>query len=98
LAEEAAAKAREEAARYKGATVELDKEKRLVESDLEAARSSFAGVKEALLMSKVARGAVEEAEKKAREDLEVERAHSRGLSDDIDHLKKALRDKEDVIL
>jgi len=36
-AEEAAAKAREESAWYKGEVIELDKGKRLVESDLAAA-------------------------------------------------------------
>jgi len=34
----------------------------------------------------------------AHEDLEAEQARSRNLSDDIDHLKKALREKEDAIL
>ena len=51
--EEAAAKAREEAARYKGTAAELDKEKRLVESDLAAAWSAYGGVKEALLTSEI---------------------------------------------
>ena len=37
LFEEAAAKAREEAVRYKGEAIDLDKGKRLVESDLAAA-------------------------------------------------------------
>ena len=41
---------------------------------------------------------MEEVEKKAREDLEAEQARSRGLSDDIDRLKKALQEKEDAIL
>jgi len=51
-----------------------------------------------LLNSEIARGAVEEAEKKAREDLEVVQARSHGLSDDVDRLKKALREKEEAIL
>ena len=97
-AEEAAAKAREEVARYKGEAIELDKRKRLVESDLADARSNYARMKEALLTSEIARGATEEAERKAREDLEVELACSRNLSDDVNHLKKALREKEDAIL
>ena len=97
-AEEAAAKAWEEAARYKGAAAELDKEKRLVDSDLAAARSAYGGVKEALLTSEIARGAVEEDEKKAHEDLDAEQTRSRGLFDDVDRLKKMLQEKEDAIL
>jgi tetratricopeptide (TPR) repeat protein len=97
-AEETAAKAWEEAARYKGEAIDLDKGKRLVESDLAATQSNYARLKEALLKSEIARGAVEEAKKKAREDLEAEQACSRGLFDDIDRLKKALREKEDAIL
>jgi hypothetical protein len=81
----------EEAARYKGVAVELDKEKRLVESDLTTARGAYGRIKEALLKSEIARGATEEAEKNAHEDLEAERTRSHGLSDDIDHLKKMLR-------
>jgi len=96
--EEAAAKAWEVVALYKGATAELDKEKRLVESDLAVARSAYGRVKEALLTSKIARGTTKEAEKKAREDLEAERDRSRGLSDDVDRLKKILREKEEAIL
>ena len=96
--EEAAAKAREEAARYKDEAVELDRGKRLIESDLATARSSYAGLKVAHLKSEIAQSAAEEAEKKAREDLEVEQARSRGLSDDIDRIKRALREKEDAIL
>jgi chromosome segregation ATPase len=98
LSEEVASKAREEAARCKGEAIELDKEKRLVESDLAAAWSNYAGMKEALLTTEIAQGAVEEAEKKAREDLEAEQARSRSLTNDIDRLKKALREKEDTIL
>jgi hypothetical protein len=41
---------------------------------------------------------MEEAEKKAHEDLEAEQAHSRSLSDDVDRLKKALQEKEEAIL
>ena len=71
-AEEAAAKAREEVARYKDEVVELDKGKRLMESELAAARSNYARMKEALLNNEIARGAAKEAERKAREDLEAE--------------------------
>ena len=49
-------------------------------------------------MSEIARGAVEEAEKKVCVDLEVEQAHSCNLFDDIDRLKKPLLVKEDAIL
>ena len=70
-AEEVATKAREETTRYKGTATELGKEKRLMESDLAAAQSAYGRVKEALLMSEIARGAMEEAEKKAHEDLEA---------------------------
>ena len=94
LAEEAATKAQEAVAWYKGAAAELDKEKSLVESDLVAARSAYHGIKEKLLKSEIARGAAEEAEKKAHNDLEVERIRSRGLSDDVDRLKRMLREKE----
>ena len=68
-----------------------------MESDLAAARSAYGEVKEALLTSEIARGAVEEAKKKTREDLEVERTCSRGLSDDVDRLKKMHREKEQAI-
>ena len=78
--------------------IELDRGKRLIESDLAAAQGSYAGLKEAHLKSEIARSTVEEDEKKAHEDLEVEQARSRGLSDNIDHLKKALREKEDAIV
>ena len=43
--------------------------------------------------SEVARGAIEEAKKKALEDLEAERARSRNLSDDVDRLKGELLEK-----
>jgi hypothetical protein len=98
LAREAAAKAQEEAAQYKDEAIDLDKVKRLVESDLAAARRKYAGLKEELLNSEIAQGTAEEAEKKVHEDLEVEQACSRNLSDDINRLKKALQEKEDAIL
>ena len=50
------------------------------------------------MKSKIARGAAEEAGKKAREDLEAERIRSRSLSDDVDRLKKMLLEKEGTIL
>jgi chromosome segregation ATPase len=52
--EEAAIKAQEEAARYKGEAIKLDKGKRLIESDLAAARHNYAGLKEELLKSEIA--------------------------------------------
>ena len=92
------AQAQEEVARYKGEAIELDKGKRLAESDLVATRGNYARLKEELLRSEITRGAVEEPEKKACEDLKAERARSCSLSDNIDRLKKALREKEDAIL
>ena len=41
--------------------------------------------------------AAKEAKKKAFEDLEAERARSRSLSDDVDHLKRALLEKDGAI-
>ena len=41
---------------------------------------------------------MEEAEKKAYEDLEKEHACSCSLSDNVDRLRKALREKEEAIL
>jgi chromosome segregation ATPase len=69
-----------------------------VEAHLAAARDNYAGLKEELLKSAIARGAVEEAEKKAHEDLEKEQTRSRSLSDDVDRLKEALREKKDAIV
>jgi len=45
----------------------------------------------------IARSATEEAKKKALEDLEIERARSRSLSDDIDRLKGELLEKNGAI-
>jgi len=45
----------------------------------------------------IARSAVEEAKKKAHEDLEAERARSRSLSDDVDRLKGELLEKNGAI-
>jgi len=50
------------------------------------------------LKSEIARGTAEEAEKKAREDLEIEQIRSRGLSDNVDRLKRMLQEKEEAIL
>jgi len=94
LAEEVATKA----ARYKGVATELDKEKRLVESDLVAVQNAYHRIKEEHLKSEIARGATEEAGKKAHDDLEVERTRSRGLSDDVDRVKRMLREKEEALL
>ena len=47
--------------------------------------------------SEIARSAAEEAKRKAVEDLEVERARSRSLSDDVDRLKRALLEKKGAI-
>jgi hypothetical protein len=48
--------------------------------------------------SEIARSAAEEAGKKACEDLEAERARSRGLSDHVDRLKRVLLEKEGAVL
>jgi len=45
----------------------------------------------------IARSAVEEAKKKALEDLEAERARSRSLSADVDRLKRVLLEKDGAI-
>jgi len=45
----------------------------------------------------IVRSAVEEAKKKALEDLEAEQARSRSLYDDIDRLKRVLLEKEGAI-
>ena len=49
------------------------------------------------MKSEIARRAAEEARMKALEDLEVERARSCSLSDDVDRLKRALLEKEGAI-
>jgi len=97
LAEETASKAQEEATFYKDAAAELDKEKNLVKADLASAREAYREVKEECVKSEIAWSAAEEAGKKVLEDLEVERARSRGLSDDVDRLERALLEKEGAI-
>jgi len=92
--EEAASKAREEAVFYKDAAADLDKENVLIKADLASAREAFQEMKVECVKSEIARSAVEEAEKKAQEDLEAERTCSRGLSDEVDRLKRALLEKE----
>jgi len=92
--EEAASKAREEALSYKNVVADLDKEKGLLKTDLDSLRESFQRMKVEYVNSEVARGAMEEAKKKALEDLEAERARSRSLSNDVDRLKRALLEKE----
>jgi chromosome segregation ATPase len=54
-------------------------------------------VKEECVKSEIARSAAEEAWKKAQEDLKAERTRSRGLSDEVDRLKRALLEKEGAI-
>ena len=77
---------------------ELDKEKSLAKSDLASARQAYRELKEECVKSEIARSAVEEAGKKAREDLKMERVRSRGLSDDVDRLKRLLLEKEGAVL
>jgi len=97
MVEEAASKAREEALSYKSTITDLDKEKGLLKTDLDSIRESFWRIKVEYVDSKVARGAAEEAKKKALEDLEAERARSRSLSDDVDRLKGELLEKNGAI-
>jgi len=95
--EEAASKAREEALSYKNVIADLDKEKGLLKTDLDSLRESFQKMKVAYVDSEVARGAAEDAKKKALEDLEAERARSRRLSDDVERLKGELLEKSGAI-
>jgi len=92
--EEAASKAREEVLSYKNAIADLDKEKGLLKTDLDSIRESFQRMKVECVNSGIARSAVEEAKKKALEDLWA-RSHS--LSDNVDRLKRALLEKERAI-
>ena len=96
-AEETASKAREEATFYKDVAAELDKEKNLVKAELASAREAYREMKEECMKSEIARSTAEEAGKKAHEELEAECARSRGLSDDVDRLKRALLEKEGAI-
>ena len=96
--EEAASRAREEAIFYKDAAADLDKEKGLIKADLASAREPYREMKGECVKSEIARSAAEEAREKALEDLEVERARSRSLSDDVDRLKRALLEKEGAIV
>jgi len=97
MVEEAASKAWEEVLSYKNVVADLDKEKGLLKTDLDSLRESFRRMKVECVNGEVARGAAEEAKKKALEDLEAERARSRSLSDDVDRLKRALLEKEGAI-
>jgi len=97
MVEEAASKAREEARFYKDTAADLDKEKSLVKADLASAREAYREVKEECVKNEIARSATEEAGKKAQEDLEAERTRSRGLSDEVDRLKRALLEKEGAV-
>jgi len=95
--EEATSKAREEAPFYKDAATDLDKEKVLIKADLASAREAFQEMKVECVKGEIARSATEEAKKKALEDLEVERARSHSLSNDVDRLKRALLEKDGAI-
>jgi len=97
MVEEAASKAQEEASSYKKAAADLDKEKVLLKTDLASARESFQRMKVECVNGKIARSAAEEAKKKAHDDLEVERTRSRSLSEDVDHRKRALLEKDGAI-
>jgi len=95
--EEAVSKARDEALSYKNAAADLDKEKGLLQTELASAQETFQRIKVECVNGEIARGAAEEAKKKALEDLEAERAGSRSLSDDVDRLKRVLLEKEGAI-
>jgi len=96
--EEAASKAREEALSYKTAAADLDKERGLLQTELASARETFQRMKVECVNGEIAKGAAEEAKKKALEDLEAERGRSHSLSDDVDRLKRALLEKEGAIV
>jgi len=95
--EEAASKAREETLSHKSVIADLDKEKGLLKTDLDALRDSFQKMKVAYVDNEVARGAAEDVKKKALKDLEAERARSRSLSDDVERLKGELLEKSGAI-
>ena len=97
IEEEAASKAREEAIFYKDAAADLDKEKGLIKANLASAREAYREMKGECVKSEIARSATEEARKKTLKDLEAERARSRGLSGEVDRLKRALLEKEGAI-
>jgi chromosome segregation ATPase len=95
--EEAASKAQEEAKFYKDTAADLDKEKALLKADLASAREVYQEMTVECVKGEIAWSTAEEAKKKALEDLEVERARSRSLSDDVDRLKRALLEKDGAI-
>ena len=97
MVEEAVSEAREEALSYKNVVADLDKEKGLLKTDLASIRESFHRMKVECVNGEIARSTAEEAKKKALEDLEAERARSRSLSDDVDHLNRALLEKDGAI-
>jgi len=95
--EEVASKAREEAIFYKDVAANIDKEKVLIKADLASAREAYQEMKVECVKGEIARSTAEEAKRKALEDLEAERARSRSLFDDVDHLKRALLEKDGAI-
>ena len=95
--EEAASRVREEALSHKSVITDLAKEKGLLKTDLDSLRESFQKMKVEHVNGEIARSAAEEAKKKALEDLEAERAQSRGLSDDVERLKGELLEKSGAI-
>jgi hypothetical protein len=56
----------------------LTEHTRKLETDLAAAKDSYTGVKALILDHAIAQGAMEENEKKAREELEKEKTRSHG--------------------
>jgi len=94
MVEEVATKAREEAMFYKDAAANQDMEKGLLRADLASAQETFQKMKTECVKGVIAQSTAEEAKKKAQEDLDAERTRSRGLSDEVDRLKRVLLEKE----
>jgi hypothetical protein len=69
-----------------------------LEADLAAAKDNYAGVKTELLGHMIVQDAAEKNKRKARDELEKEKTHSHSLSNNVEHLKRVLQDKEDAIL
>jgi len=112
VAKEAMEKAREEAAQAKEEATKVEEDKKAADDnmvlltehirklmiDLATAKESYARIKAELLGHVVVQGAAEENEKKAREVLEQEKTRSHSLSDNVESLKKVIREKEDTII
>jgi len=112
VAKEAAEQARDEATQAKQEATKVKEDKKAAEDnmvlliehirklkiELAASKEINAGIKAELLDQAVVQGITEENEREAHKELKKEQALSRSLSDDIECLKRALREKEDTIL